>query len=87
MFAIFMRPQGIPGLKNLFTNITNKTRVCDVHSFHVLRNVIFQSGEFSTIVATPHWLALRVVLHLCHVLCNQPVQISQPFWTEISKTG
>ena len=50
--------QGVPGLQNLFTKIANQARVCDVDGFDVLRNVIFQPGELSTVVATPPLLAL-----------------------------
>ena len=61
--------------------MANQARVCDVDGFNVLDNIIFQPGELSTVVATPHQPALQVVLHLRHVLGDQPVKISQPYWT------
>ena len=81
MLVFHMLFQGVPGLQNLFTKIANQARVCDVDGFDVLRNVIFQPGELSTVVATPLQPALRVVLYLRHVLGDQPVKISQPYWT------
>ena len=58
MLVFHMLFQGVPGLQNLFTKIANQARVCDVDGFDVLRNVIFEPGELSTVVATPPLLAL-----------------------------
>ena len=81
MLATHVRPQCVPGLQNFFTKMANQARVCDVDGFNVLDNIIFQPGELSTVVATPLQPALRVVLYLRHVLGDQPVKISQPYWT------